>query len=116
MELGEILIFFLLAAGLAGGMVFVTVNLGPKRPSKVKNAPFECGMVQKEPPQGRVSVKFYLIAMLFIIFDIELVFLFPWAVVFRRLGWFAFFEMLMFLSLVFVGFAYAWKKGALDWD
>ena len=90
--------------------------LGPRRTNSVKMMPFECGNVPLSKPKGRFSVKFYTFAMLFIIFDIELMFLFPWAVVFRKLGAAAFIEMLIFLGIVGIGFLYAWRKGALEWD
>lgn len=111
-----ILVAFLLAGGIAGAFLFLASTLGPKRPTPAKSEPFECG---KEPfalPAGHLSVKFYLVGMLFILFDIELVFLFPWAVVFRHLGWSGLVEMAAFLSVVVVGFIYAWKKGALEWQ
>ena len=103
-------------AYIIGGMVLLMSALvGPKRPQAAKASPFECGM----PPVGdarlRFSVKFYLIAMLFILFDVEIAFLFPWAVVFRSLGWFGFVEMLLFIGIMLAGFVYIWKKGALDW-
>jgi len=102
---------------IIGGMVLLTSALvGPKRPQAAKASPFECGM----PPVGdarlRFSVKFYLIAMLFILFDIEVVFLYPWAIIFRRLGLFGFVEMLVFIFILFLGYIYVVKKGALRWE
>lgn len=111
-----LLITFILAAGIGGAFLFLASTLGPKRPSPAKSEPFECGEVPFGLPKGRMPVKFYLVAMLFILFDVELVFLFPWAVVYRSLGWFGFLEMMLFLGIVVVGFIYAWKKGALEWD
>ena len=111
-----ILIVFLLAAAIAGGFILLTSVLGPKKPSAAKQEPFECGQAPITRPGGRFPVKFYLIAMLFILFDIELVFLFPWAVVFRQLGLMGYLEMLLFLGVVVLGFVYAWKKGALEWE
>ncbi len=111
-----ILIVCAIAAAVAGGFLLLTSLLGPKKPTPVKLEPFECGQPPITKPGGRFPVKFYLVAMLFILFDIELVFLFPWAVVFRGLGWAGFFEMLLFLAVVVVGFVYAWKKGALEWE
>jgi len=111
-----LLVTFLLAGAIGGAFLFLASVLGPKRPSPSKSEPFECG---KEPfglPSGRFSVKFYLVAMLFILFDVELVFLFPWAVVARSLGMFGFIEMAVFLGVVAIGFLYAWKKGALEWQ
>lgn len=111
-----VLITFLLAAGIAGAMLVLASVLGPKAPSAVKDEPFECGQPPMEVSGGRLSVKFYLVAMLFILFDVELVFLFPWAVVYRELGRFAFWEMGVFMGIVILGFWYAWKKGALEWE
>lgn len=105
----------LASAGIAALLVFLSSVLGPKKPNPAKDMPFECG----EPPlliqQGRFAVKFYVAAMLFVIFDVELVFLFPWGVALKSLGWFGFFEMVAFLLMVVAGYAYAWKKGALTW-
>ena len=90
--------------------------LSPTRPTLVKAAPYESGM----PPLGRArerfSVKFYLIAMLFIIFDIEIIFLYPWAVIYRSLGWFGFWEMVAFLGVLSLGLGYVWRKGGLEWE
>ena len=109
-------ITFLLAALIGGAFLFLASVLGPKRPSAAKSEPFECGEVPFHLPSGRFAGKFYLVGMLFILFDIELVFLFPWAVVARQLGVVAFIEMAIFLGIVIVGFFYAWKKGALEWE
>ncbi len=114
-EYAGILITFLLAALVAGGFLMLASLLGPKRPSPAKLEPFECGSEPFQLPAGRFSIKFYLVAMLFILFDVELVFLFPWAVVYRELGFPGFLEMAVFLGIVLVGFVYAWKKGALEW-
>jgi NADH-quinone oxidoreductase subunit A len=82
----------------------------------VKQEPFECGNVSSGPAWGRFSVKFYLAAILFIIFDVEVVFLYPWARLFRRLGMFGFVEMMIFISVLAFGLVYVWRKGALEWD
>ena len=111
-----ILITFAIAAFIGAAFLFLASVLGPKRPSPAKSEPFECGEKPLSLPSGRFAVKFYLVGMLFILFDVELVFLFPWAVVSRQLGWFGFLEMLAFLGIVIVGFVYAWKKGALEWE
>ena len=97
-------------------LIAIPKLLAPKAPNPVKSKPFECG---KEPfalPQGKVSVHFYILAMLFIIFDVELVFLFPWAVTFNETRLFGLLEMAFFLGFVILGYWYAWKKGALDWE
>jgi len=91
--------------------------LGPSRPTRVKQMPYECGM---EPIQStareRYSIHFYLVAILFILFDLEIAFLFPWAIVLREIGLFGFLAMAVFLAILVVGFIYEWKKGALEWD
>ena len=115
-EFSGLLVLFALSALLAGGMIFLTSVLGPKRPNPAKDQPFECGEEPFELPSGKFSIKFYLVAMLFIIFDAEIVFLFPWAVIFRELGVAGFVEMVVFLSVVLLGFWYVWKKGALEWE
>ena len=109
-----IFIFFVLASGLAGLFLFLATVLGPKRPNPAKDQPFECGERPFALPEGRLPVRFYLVAMLFVLFDVELAFFFPWAVIFRQLGAAGFIEMLVFLFFMVLGFAYAWKKGALE--
>ena len=111
-----IVVAFVIAGGFAGLNVVLAQILGPKRPSAVKSEPFECGEVPFSLPVGRLSIKFYLTAMLFVIFDVELVFLYPWAVVYRGLGAVGLTEMVIFLGVLMVGFFYAWDNGALDWQ
>jgi len=106
---------FVMAASVAGIFIFLAEKLGPKKPNPAKNMPFETGEVPFESPSGRHSVRFYLIGMLFVLFDIELIFFFPWAVVYRQLGWMGFLEMMFFMVFLVLGFAYAWRKGALVW-
>ena len=101
---------------LAGGMIVLSCLLGQRRPTRAKLAAYECGVPPTGDARQRFSVKFYLVAMVFILFDVEVVFLYPWAVVFRELKMFGFVEMLLFLLLVVAGFAYLWKKGVLDWS
>jgi len=110
-----ILVFFALAGTVAGGFVLLASILGPKKPSKVKSEPFECGEPAFSVSAGHLSIKFYLTAILFILFDVELVFLYPWAVVFRDLGTWGLTGMSIFLGILMVGFFYAWDNGALDW-
>ena len=98
-----------------GSLVFSTL-IGQKKPSKVKLAPYECGCEPVGTARERFSIKFYLIAMLFILFDIEAVFLYPWSVIFKRLGMFGLMEMGVFIAILFVGYVYVWKKGALEWE
>jgi NADH-quinone oxidoreductase subunit A len=89
--------------------------LAPRRPTPAKSAPYECGIVPRKDPPERFPVRFYLVAMIFIIFDIEIIFLYPWAVVYRGLGTFGFWEMVVFAGAVFVSFLYLISNGALDW-
>jgi NADH-quinone oxidoreductase subunit A len=105
----------LLAAGLAAALIALGVLLGKRVKNRVKDTPYECGIPPVGGARERFSVKFYLVAMLFILFDIEAIFLYPWAVVYRELKLFAFVEMLVFIVLVFAGFLYVWKRGVLDW-
>ena len=111
-----ILITFAIAALIGTAFIVLASTLGPKKPSPAKSEPFECGEKPFELPSGHFAVKFYLVGMLFILFDVELVFLFPWAVVYRKLGIPGLIEMLGFLGIVVVGFIYALKKGALEWE
>ncbi len=115
-EYASLLIVFAFSGLIAFGLLAASMLLGPKNPTKVKGQPFECGYEPITLPRGRFGVKFYLVAMLFVIFDVELVFLFPWAVVFRGLGMIGFLEMVAFLGIVVVGLFYAWNKGALEWE
>ncbi len=105
-----------IAAAIAGGMLAASALLGKKVRDRIKGMPYECGVSPQGSPRERFSVKFYLVAVVFILFDVEVVFLYPWAVVYRELKLFAFIEMLLFLSLILAGFFYFWKKGALDWS
>jgi NADH-quinone oxidoreductase subunit A len=111
-----VVIFFVLAGTVAGAFIFLGSVLGPKKPSKVKSEPFECGEVPFSLPIGHLSVKYYLTAMLFILFDVELVFIYPWAVAFRGLGTSGLVEMIIFLVILMAGFFYAWDNGALEWQ
>lgn len=110
----SILIFLSLALGFA--VIALGHSFGPHRPTERKSQPYESGMTPYGPGTRRMSVRYYLIAVLFILFDVEIVFFLPWAVVFRKLGWFALIEMLVFIVILLVGYIYAWKKGALEWE
>ena len=101
---------------LAAVLVTLSWLLGKHRPSKVKLSAYECGMEPVGDARGRFSVKFYLVAMLFILFDVEAVFIYPWAIILRELKMFGFWEMLIYIAIVLVGFWYVWKKGVLDWS
>jgi NADH-quinone oxidoreductase subunit A len=109
---------FALAAGFAVFSVAIAPFIGPRRYNKAKLAAYECGIEPSPEPVGggRIPVKFYLTAMLFIVFDIEIIFLYPWAVSFDSLGLFGFVEMLLFIGSVFIAYAYVWRRGGLDWD
>ena len=111
-----ILVFMILVTGFALVSVIGSLILGMRKPTPQKQAPYECGMQPVGTARERFSVKFYLVAMLFLLFDIEAVFLFPWAVVYRDLKLFGFFEMLLFIAVVLAGYVYVWKKGALEWE
>jgi NADH-quinone oxidoreductase subunit A len=112
-----IVILAILAVVFAVGSLAASALLRPHRPNPVKLSAYECGNDPVRLPRGeRFSVKFYVVAMLFIIFDIETIFLFPWAITFRQLGLFGLVEMAVFIGLVFVAYVYVWKKGGLDWS
>src|ERR1700748_7478 len=111
-----VLLQALVAMLLAAGLITISYLLGKRVKNRVKDMPYESGMVPTGDARQRFSVKFYLVAMLFILFDIEAIFLYPWVVVYRELTMFAFVEMLIFVVLVLSGFLYIWKKGALDWS
>jgi NADH-quinone oxidoreductase subunit A len=104
-----------IAMALATGLIGASFLLGKKVKDKIKDSPYECGIAPTGSARERFSVKFYLVGIVFILFDIEAIFLYPWAVVYRSLRMFAFFEMLLFIVLVLAGFFYVWRKGAFDW-
>jgi NADH-quinone oxidoreductase subunit A len=112
-----IVVMFMVVAAFAMGMLLLTLNqiMAPSRPSKVKSEPYESGMPGVTPSRIRLTPRYYVIAMLFVVFDIELVFIYPWAVNFDRLGLFGFVAMAIFMLLLLDGYIYAWKKGALEW-
>ena len=113
-----ILILGAIAALFAVGSVGIALAIGPRRYNRAKLEAYECGVepAQQSTGAGRFPIKFYLTAMLFIVFDIEIVFLYPWAVSFGQLGTFALVEMGLFMATVFVAYAYVWRRGGLDWD
>ena len=111
-----IAVLLVLSTGLAVLVVILGHLVGPRRPSKRKSAPYESGMQPIGPGTRQMPVRFYLVAVLFILFDIEVIFFLPWAVVFRQLGLFGLIEMLIFIVILLVGYVYAWKMGALEWD
>jgi NADH-quinone oxidoreductase subunit A len=115
-EYVPIVILIILAAAVGGLAVLFGHLFGPRHPTLRKSLPYESGMRPIGPGSRRMPVRFYLVAMLFILFDIEVVFFLPWAIVFRKLGLFGFVEMLIFIVILLVGYVYAWKKGALEWE
>lgn len=115
-EYVAVIFAFLFAIGLSSLLLGIPKLLAPKYPSEIKSSTFECGLKPLSSPGDQTPVHFYILAMLFIIFDVELVFLFPWAVNFRVLGIFGLIEMAVFLGFVVLGFAYVWKKRALEWE
>src|SRR5216117_835637 len=110
-----ILIMIVLGVGFAGVMILLSSVLGPKNPTPEKLAPYECGMPAVGNARERQSVKFYLVAMIFLLFDIEVAFLYPWAMALRDLGWNGFVQVVLFMALLLAGYVYVWRKGALDW-
>jgi NADH-quinone oxidoreductase subunit A len=115
-EFGRVLVFLIV------GVLFVAIGLvtawllRPHRPYPSKRTTYECGETPVGDTRMRFNIRFYVVALIFIIFDVEVVFLFPWALVYAGLGWFAFVEMMVFLVILLVGFAYVWRNGDLDWD
>jgi NADH-quinone oxidoreductase subunit A len=114
-DYAPILIFLIVAAAFPAVTLVVAWALRPASPGAVKVEAYECGVPPSGEARARYSVRFYVIAVLFVIFDVETIFLFPWAVKYKMLGLFGFVEMLVFLGILVVGYAYAWKKGALEW-
>src|SRR5258705_13072472 len=110
-----ILIMIAMGAGFALVSIVLSSLLGPRKPTPEKQAPYECGMPPVGSARERQSVKFYLVAMIFLLFDIEIAFLYPWAMALRDLGWNGFAQVVIFILLLFAGYVYVWRKGALDW-
>jgi NADH-quinone oxidoreductase subunit A len=111
-----VLVQIAIAVLVATALIVISVAVGKRVKDRVKDSPYECGIAPTGSARERFSVKFYLVGIVFILFDIESVFLYPWAVVYRELKMFAFVEMLIFIALILSGFLYIWKKGALDWS
>jgi NADH-quinone oxidoreductase subunit A len=110
-----IFIFLLVAFAIAAGTLVVASIIRPKNPSATKLLPYECGIDPVDDARKRYTIRFYIVAILFVVFDVETIFLFPWAVQFKLLGMFGFLEMLVFLGILIVGYIWIWKKGALEW-
>jgi NADH-quinone oxidoreductase subunit A len=115
-EYTPILLVFAFAAVVAGAMIALPRLIAPRRLTPVKLAPFECGKDPLSAVEGRFPIKFSTIAIFFILIDIELLFIWPWAMLYRQLGWFGFAEMLVFLGILMLGFLYIWRKGGLEWE
>lgn len=115
-EYGYVGLFFLFGIGFVASAFIVSWLLRPRDPSRMKNSPYECGEIVKGDSWIQFNVQYYLIALIFVIFDIEVLFLVPWAVVLRKLGVTAYFEMVLFVFILAIGLVYAWKKGAFEWQ
>ena len=116
LEYLPIAVFLAISVGLAGAFVLGSVLIGAQRPDPEKLSAYECGFEAFDESRSRFDIRFYLVAILFIIFDLEIAFLFPWAVSLGEIGAFGFWSMMVFLAVLTVGFVYEWKKGALEWD
>jgi NADH-quinone oxidoreductase subunit A len=113
---GPVLLMFILAAGLAAVLITASTIVGRHKRTKEKDAPYECGMLPTGDAREPFSVHFYMVALIFILFDVEAIFLYPWALIYHDLRWFGFVEMLLYIVILLVGYIYLWKKGALDWN
>lgn len=111
-----VLLFILVGLGVGVAPQALGFLLGPNRPDEAKNSPYECGFEAFEDARMKFDVRYYLIAILFILFDLEIAFLFPWAVALREIGFIGFIDMMIFLAILVAGFAFMWIKGALDWE
>lgn len=115
-DFGIILLYFILGFIFVGIGLVAAAIIRPSHPNPIKNSTYECGEIPIGEPWIRFNVRFYVIALVFLLFDVEVVFLLPWAVVFKQLGWFAFIEMIVFVVILMAGLAYVWGKGDLDWE
>jgi NADH-quinone oxidoreductase subunit A len=113
---GSLLLMFVLAAGLSGALLAVSALVGKHKRTREKDMPYECGIRPTGDAREPFSVQFYMVALLFILFDIEAIFLYPWALVYRELKVFGFVEMVLYIIILLAGYIYLWKKGALDWN
>jgi NADH-quinone oxidoreductase subunit A len=111
-----LVVFMAVAGAIAGALLIAPFLLAFKAPDAEKLSIYECGFNAFDDARMKFDVRFYLVSLLFIIFDLEVAFLFPWAVAFKQLGWFGFWSMMIFLGVLTIGFIYEWKKGALEWD
>ncbi|KOH44834.1 NADH-quinone oxidoreductase subunit A [Sunxiuqinia dokdonensis] len=115
-EYGIILLYVILGFIFVGIALALSAIIRPSHPNPVKNSTYECGEIPIGEPWIKFNVRFYVIALVFLLFEVEIVFLLPWAMVFKQLGWFAFIEMIVFVVILFTGFVYVWAKGDLDWE
>ncbi len=113
---GSLLLMFILACFTAGALITLSLLVGRHKPSREKEQPYECGIRPTGDARAPFSVHFYMVALIFILFDIEAIFLYPWALVYEDLKVFGFVEMLLYIVILLVGYVYLWKKGALDWN
>jgi len=113
---GSLLLMFILAAGLSGALIVVSAIVGKHKRTREKDQPYECGIRPTGDAREPISVQFYMVALLFILFDIEAIFLYPWALVYHDLKFFGFVEMLVYIIILLAGYIFLWKKGALDWN
>ncbi|HYL69229.1 MAG TPA: NADH-quinone oxidoreductase subunit A [Candidatus Limnocylindria bacterium] len=113
---GPLLLMFILASGLSGALLVVSALVGKHKYSREKDQPYECGITPTGDARVPISVHWYMVGLLFILFDIEAIFLYPWALIYRQLKVFGFVEMLLYIIILFAGYIYLWKKGALDWS
>ena len=115
-EYFPVLLFLLVGLGVGVAPMVLGKLLAPNRPDPAKLSPYECGFEAFEDARMKFDVRYYLVAILFILFDLEIAFLFPWAIVLQQIGWFGMVAMMIFLGILVVGFIYEWKKGALEWE
>ncbi|MBF0281388.1 MAG: NADH-quinone oxidoreductase subunit A [Zetaproteobacteria bacterium] len=115
-QYAPIFIFILIALGMGAAPLVLTMVLAEQKPDAEKLSAYECGFEAFEDSRMHFDVRFYLVAILFVVFDLETAFMFPWAIVLDQIGFFGFIEMMLFLFILLVGFVYAWKKGALEWE
>jgi len=115
-EFGKILLFFIIGVAFVGAGIVAAMVVRPSNPNRHKLTTYECGEEPIGSPWIKFNLRFYTIALIFLIFEVEVVFLFPWALIFKSLGWFAFIEMIVFVVILLVGLAYVWAKGDLEWD
>lgn len=113
---GPLLLMFILAAGLAGALIIASTIIGRHKRTREKDQPYECGIRPTGDARQPFSVHFYMVGLIFILFDIEAIFLYPWALVYRQLSVFGFVEMVLYIMILLVGYIFLWKKGALNWD